>query len=155
MEQSIMSLFTVTEIELVYRNKVKPSERRKITTPENSYDIFLQAWDMNKIDLVEQFMILLLDRSNHCLGVANLATGGVSACYVDPKIVYSTALKANASGLVLAHNHPSGNIIPSTADISLTQKFKEGGRLLDITVADHLIVTPHAFYSFAKEGLVL
>jgi DNA repair protein RadC len=153
--QNIFTLFKVTEVELIYRNKVKPSERQTITTPEDAYDIFLKAWDMNKIDLVEQFSILLLDRSNHCLGISNIATGGISSCIVDPKIIYSTALKARASGLILAHNHPSGGLNPSTSDIALTQKLKEGARLLDMTVADHLIVTPHSFFSFASEGLML
>ena len=150
-----MSLFTVTEVELVYRNKVKPAERRKITSAENAYDIFLMAWDMNKIELVEQFMILLLDRNNTCLGISNISTGGISACLVDPKIIFATALKAKASALILAHNHPSGSLNASAADISFTEKMKLGAQLLDMSVLDHLIVTPQSFYSFANNGLVL
>ncbi|MFT3932161.1 MAG: JAB domain-containing protein [Chitinophagaceae bacterium] len=148
------SLFSITEIELTYRNKIKPSERRKITSSDCSYDVFLLAWDMNKIELVEQFMIMLLDRNNTCLGIANLATGGVSACLVDPKVIFATAIKAKASGLIMAHNHPSGSIKPSNADILLTSKVNNGGKILDISVLDHLIITPHAYYSFADEGLM-
>ncbi len=144
----------MTEIELVYRNRVKQSDRIQISTAENAYDVFLSAWDMNKIDLVEQFMILLVDRGNRVLGVSNISTGGISACLVDPKIVFATALKAKASGIIMAHNHPSGNLKPSNADIALTDKLKEGGRFLDIQVMDHLIVTPQSFFSFANEGLI-
>lgn len=148
-------MFAVTEVELVYRNKVRQADRLKIATAENAYDIFLSAWDRNKIDLVEQFLIMLIDRGNHVLGVSNISTGGISACLVDPKIVFATALKGKASGIIMAHNHPSGNLKPSNADIALTEKLKEGGKLLDIQVLDHLIVTPQTFYSFANEGLVL
>jgi len=156
MESSfVQSLFSVTEIEIVYRNKVKPTDRPKCNTSSSAYDVLLNAWDMNKIELVEQFMILLLDRSNSVLGISNISTGGVSACLVDPKIVFGTALKARASGMILAHNHPSGNLKPSEADIQLTHRLREGGRLLDMSVLDHLIVTPRAYYSFADEGLHL
>lgn len=154
-QASIKKLFAVTEIELVYRNKVSQADRIQINSADGAYDIFLNAWDMNKIDLCEQFMILLLDRGNHILGIANISTGGISACVVDPKIVFATALKAKASGIIMAHNHPSGNLKPSNPDIHLTEKLKEGGRLLDISVMDHLIVTPRSYYSFANEGLIL
>lgn len=109
---------------------------------------------MNKIELLEQSMMLLLDRGNHCLGISKLATGGVSSCIVDPKVVFATALKSRASGIILAHNHPSGNLKPSSADENLTRKIAEGGRLLDISLLDHLIITPRGYYSFADEGFV-
>lgn len=156
MEQlSLQKLFAITEVELVYRNKVRQEDRLLINTAEGAYDVFLMAWDMNKIELCEQFMILLLDRGNHVLGVSNISTGGVSACLVDPKIVFATAVKAKASGIILAHNHPSGNTKPSNADIALTKKLQDGGRVLEIQVMDHLVITPRSFYSFANEGLMI
>ena len=151
MENTIPSMFAVSEVELVYRNKINPSDRQQIKSSGNGYDILMAAWDLNKIDLVEQFYILLLDRANHCLGVSNISTGGVSSCLVDPKIVFATALKARASGLILAHNHPSWNLKPSKADIALTQKLKAGGEILDISIMDHLIVNPLNYYSFTDE----
>ncbi len=147
-------LFSVTEVELVYRNKIKPEERPKVRHSSNAYDLLLAAWDMNKIELVEQFMILLLDRSNACLGISLVSTGAISACLVDPKIIFATALKARASSIVLAHNHPSGNMRPSQADISLTQKIVLGGKYLDIGVPDHLLISPTGYYSFGDEGLM-
>lgn len=107
---------------------------------------------MNKIDLVEQFNILLLDRNNACLGLSNISTGGVSACIVDPKIVFAVALKARAAGMILAHNHPSGNLNPSDADNQLTQRLIKGGQLLDVPILDHLIVSPRGYFSFTDNG---
>ncbi len=151
---AIKSLFSVAEIEIVYRNKVKPEDRRKVNSVASAYDILMSAWDMNKIELVEQFYILLLDRGGYCLGISEIAKGGVSACLVDPKIVFATAIKAKASGMIMAHNHPSGNLKPSKMDEALTLKLIEGGKLLDIEVKDHLIMTPRSYYSFAEYGLI-
>ncbi|HQW94272.1 MAG TPA: JAB domain-containing protein [Saprospiraceae bacterium] len=146
------TLFSVSEVDLVYRNKINPVDRPKVTTSSAAYDILLQCWDMNKIELLEQFAILLLDRSKNCLGVSYVSTGSVSACIVDPKVIFATALNARASSLILAHNHPSGNLTPSKADEFLTNKLLQGGYILDISVVDHLIVTPRSYYSFSDDG---
>lgn len=151
----VRTLFAVSEVELVYRNKVPVNDRIKVNDSYGAYDVFIAAWDLNKIDLVEQFYILLLDQANHCIGISNISTGGISSCIVDPKIVFATALKSKASSILMAHNHPSGNLKPSRADISLTEKLKYAGDFLDIRVTDHLILTPLKYYSFADEGLML
>lgn len=150
----VQKLFAVTEVDLVYRNKVKASDRIKVDSSKLSYDVFISAWDMNKIDLCEQFMILLLDRSFRCIGISNLGTGGIAYCPVDPKLVFATALKARASNIIMAHNHPSGNLKPSNEDVKMTRKFKEAGDLLDISVLDHLILTSRNYFSFADEYLM-
>lgn len=150
----IPSLFKVTEVELIYRNKTKAADRPKIMVASDAYDVLIASWDANKIELLEQFKILLLDRNKACMGMCEIATGGMSACIVDPKIIFATALKARAQRIILAHNHPSQCLSPSFADISLTRKLHECGRLLDIDVVDHLIVTPGGYYSFANEGLM-
>ena len=80
--------------------------------------------------------------------------GGVSGTMADPKIIFAVALKTNSSKLILSHNHPSGNLTPSEADKRLTQKLKEGGKLLDIEVCDHIIVSNHSYFSFADECLM-
>lgn len=149
-----LSLFQVTEVELVYRNKVKPCDRLQIVRSSDVYNLLLSVWDMNKIELVEEFKIMLLDRRNACLGVAAIASGGITGCLVDSRIVFSTALKARASSIILAHNHPSGNLLPSKDDMNLTQKLVDGGRLLDIKVIEHLIVTPQGYHSLADEGMM-
>lgn len=152
--QNVSNLFSVTEVELIYRNKRPRSERARITKSFDAFNILLNAWDFNKIELVEQVYIVLHDRSNAVLGISNIATGGISACLVDPKIVFATALKAKASGIILAHNHPSGNTNPSNADRTLTEKFAHGCKILDLSFTDHMIITPQAYYSFADEGLL-
>ncbi|MBN8865536.1 MAG: JAB domain-containing protein [Sphingobacteriales bacterium] len=153
-KQSPCGLYTVTEIEITYRNKRPARERPKLHTSEHAYQYLLDAWDLNKIELVEQFNILLLDRSMSVIGFSNLATGGVSTCIVDPKLVFATALKCRASGIIAAHNHPSGNLVPSKADMDLTEKLYRGGRLLDISVLDHLVLDNRSYFSFADHGLM-
>lgn len=154
MDDNIKSLFTVNEIEISYKNPTPFDQRIQITSSAQAYNVLRQAWDQNRIELVEQFNILLLDPRNACLGISRIATGGFAACLADPKVIFATALKARATGLILAHNHPSGNLTPSDADKTLTKRLKEGGKLLDIAVLDHLIVTPHNYCSFADAGIM-
>lgn len=147
-------LYSVAEIALVYRNTVKPSQRPKVTSSRIAYEVLLAGWDEDRIEFVEQFKILLVNTANRVLGVYEVSTGGVTGTVADPRLVFSAALKSNASGIILAHNHPSCNLKPSNEDIALTRKIAEGGKLLDIRVLDHLIVTPEGYYSFRDEGLL-
>ncbi|WP_118973797.1 JAB domain-containing protein [Taibaiella koreensis] len=146
--------FKVSEVELIYRSKIKATDRPRVSDSKTAYQILLQSWDENKIDLQEQFKILLLNNANRCLGVAEIGTGGMTSCIADPKLIFATALKGKASKLILAHNHPSGNLEPSRADLELTRKVVNAGRLLDIGVVDHLIVTGQGYKSFADDGLM-
>ena len=144
----------VAEIELVYKTKVKASERPRIRETRDAAKLLMSLWNDGKIDFVEQFKILLLNRANRVLGVVDISTGGVTGTIADPKLIFSAALKANACGIILSHNHPSGNIDPSQGDKQLTSKIREAGKYLDIKVLDHIIVTSEDFYSFAEEGLL-
>jgi len=146
--------YQVAEIELIYKSKVKPSERPQVNTSRDGYNVFLKSWDENKIELVEEFKILLLNRNNKVLAIYELSTGGISGTIADPRLVFTAALKANAVSIVLCHNHPSGNLRPSKQDEDLTQKFKCAGQFLDIKVLDHIIITAESYYSFADEGLL-
>lgn len=142
----------VTEVELVYRNKVKFADRQQITSSFDAYQVLAQTWDDGKMELQEHFKILLMDRKNHVLGVSHLASGGVTACMVDLRLAFATALKARATGLILAHNHPSGNMTFSEADKDLTGKFIEGGKILDISILDHLVLTNEGYLSMSDNG---
>ena len=144
----------VAEVKLSYRNKVKPSERPQVTCSADSYKVLQESWDKSKLEFVEQFKVLLLNRANRVLGVYELSTGGVAGTVADLKLVFVAALKACASGVILSHNHPSGNLKPSQADLQLTKKMKQGGELLDIAVLDHIILTSEGYYSLADEGLL-
>ena len=150
----LQNLFQVNEIEIIYRNKIPYQDRIQITQSATAYEVLRQSFDANRIELVEQFKILLLDQKNNCLCLSDISTGGMAACIADPKIIFATALKAKAVGIILAHNHPSGNLQASSADLTLTRKLVEGGKLLDIAVLDHLIITPHNYLSLADEGLM-
>ncbi len=144
-----------SEIELVYKSKVKASERPKVTTSADAYQLLKQHWDDNKIELIEQFKVLYLNRANKVLGIYEVSTGGMTATVVDPKIVFIAALKSGACNIILCHNHPSGNLKPSKADEELTLKLKEAGKYLDLQVVDHLIISSESeYYSFADEGLL-
>src|SRR4051794_6615146 len=111
---------TASEVELIYKSKVKASERPVIASSKNAYEVLLKVWDENKIEFVEQFKVLLLNRANKVLGVYDVSSGGVTGTVADPKVIFIAALKANASSLVLSHNHPSGNLKPSRQDEELT-----------------------------------
>ena len=150
--QSQISLFQVAEINVTYKPKFKASERPKVGSSREVYSLLFNNWDLDKIELQEQFKILLLNRANKVLGIYEVSTGGMSGTVADPKLIFGTALKGCASSIILAHNHPSGNLKPSNADLQLTQKIKEGGKLLDIEVFDHIILTSEGYYSFADEG---
>ncbi|MEM1324181.1 MAG: DNA repair protein RadC [Bacteroidota bacterium] len=100
----------------------------------------------------EEFWILLLNRSNRFIGKTCISTGGVSGTVVDAKVIFKRAIESLASSIILCHNHPSGNLKPSLADIKITQKLKRAGDSLDIAVLDHIIITDNSYYSFADEG---
>ena len=124
-------------------------KREDITT---SYDVFHLMLPI-LIDLPhEEFWIVLLNRANNVIAKQRVSSGGVSDVMVDPKMVFRPAIEALASSIVLVHNHPSGQLRPSQQDIDLTRKLREAGRILDICVADHLIVAHSGYYSFVEAG---
>lgn len=148
------TMYDVAEIELVYRSKVKASERVKITSSRDVFQVLKRLWQEETVELREEFKVLFLNRANRVLGAYHLSSGGVCGTVVDPKLVFAAALRANACGVIVAHNHPSGNLQPSQADIDLTRKLKEAGRVLEIQLLDHLIYTVEGYYSMADEGLL-
>ena len=152
--QNQVSLFQVSEIEVIYRPKFKSSERPKICSSKDAYNIFYGTWDLNKIERQEQFKILLLNRACKVLGLYEVSSGGMAGTLADPKIIFSAALKGCACSIILVHNHPSGNLKPSDSDIRLTEKLKKGAQLLEIEIFDHIIITTEGYLSFADEGIM-
>lgn len=142
----------IAALELGRRRRAEPStERVQIKSSKSAFEIIQpEIGDLNH----EEFLVLLLNRNNRVTSRERISSGGVAGTVVDPKIIFKIALDKRASALILAHNHPSGNLSPSKQDISLTKQVSEAGRLLDISVLDHLIVTEHGFYSFADEGMM-
>lgn len=144
----------VAEIQLSYHPQVKPSQRPAVTNSREVYQLFFDNWDADRIELQEQFKVMLLNRGSRVLGIVDISTGGIAGTLADPKLIFATALKAGASSIILAHNHPSGQLAPSQADRNLTKKLTDGGKLLDISVFDHVILTADSYFSFADEGII-
>lgn len=145
-----MEKLRIAEIKVSYSTVKR--DKATITGSDSAYRLLLSCWDKTIIEFQEEFKILLLNRSNKVLGIYPLSKGGVSGTFVDPKLVFSVALKCNASGLILAHNHPSGNLAASEKDKSLTKKLISAGNFLDVKVLDHLILTNEGYLSFIDEG---
>lgn len=142
----------IAQIELVYKPNSEIQKGRKVTCSKDVYEAFKSVWNENKIQFVESFKVMLLNRANKIIGVVEISTGGTAGTVVDPKLVFAASLKGNAQAIILAHNHPSGNLIPSEQDKRLTSRLKNAGKILDIPVLDHLIVTAEGYFSFADEG---
>ena len=149
-----LSMFGVAEVQLIYKSNVPASKRRKITCSKDANDLLKEYWNSDTLEYVEEFKVLLMNRSNAVLGIIAVSKGGVSGTVTDVRIVYQAAIKANASGIIVAHNHPSGNQNPSESDSKITNKIKEAGNLLDIQLLDHIIITSEDYYSFADNGLL-
>ena len=142
----------VSEVELTYKNNVPYNQRQKISNSQGAYEILTNLFPENTMDYRETFIVLYLNRANQVLGYSVISQGGTSNTTVDIKMVIQTALLANASCIMLAHNHPSGNLHPSSDDNRITNRIIEAARLFDITVLDHIIITNESYYSFTDNG---
>lgn len=153
---SLEALNNVSEIDIVYKRKChcKMSQRPMVTTSKDCYEVFLHYWNEDKIDLLEEFKVLLLNRANRVLHILPISQGGMTGTMADPRLILAGAIKMAAVSIILCHNHPSGNFKPSRADEELTRKIKEAATYFDIKVLDHVIITSEGYYSFADEGLL-
>lgn len=143
----------ISEIKVFYANKFNTNI--KITNSKQAYDLAMDNWDLDVIEFQEIVKAIYLNRGNKVLGIFEVSKGGISGSIVDVRIILSVALKSNASGIILIHNHPSGNLNPSSSDIDLTLKIKEACKLLDYNFLDHLIISKESYYSFKDEGSVM
>ena len=142
----------VSEIQVSYSPNLLVD--MSIKNSKKSFELMLNEWELETLQMQEEVKILLLNRSNKVLGIYSLAKGGLTSCIVDVRIILSIALKTLATGIILFHNHPSGNLKPSQADLDITKKLKNSCDLLDISLLDHLIITKDNYFSFADEGLI-
>jgi len=150
-----MQIQNLGELNVSYKYKSPLKDRPKITCSKSAYDIFIKLIKEDTIGLQEQFMVLYLNQANKVIGSYNGFAGGVNATLVDVKIIVGTGINLLASAVIIAHNHPSGNLTPSEADIKLTKQIKEGLMLMDIKLLDHLIITPeNSYLSFMDDGLL-
>ncbi len=146
------ALIIIAAMELGRRRASTPSQRREqIKSSMAAYEIMQQYLSDEPY---EQFWILLLDRANKVLRPLQISDGGLSGTVADPKKIFTLALKEMASGIILFHNHPSGNVQPSDADKKLTRKLADIGLLMEISVLDHIIIGKENYFSFLDRGLL-
>jgi DNA repair protein RadC len=154
-ETKSTDITSVSEVILTYKTKVNPKDRTRVTSSKDAYNLLFDSWNKNIIEHVEEFKLLLLNRSNAVLGILSVSKGGISGTVTDIRLIFQGALKTNASGIIICHNHPSGNAYPSESDRKITQKIKEAGNLMDIQLLDHLVILPvEGYYSFADVGIL-
>lgn len=142
----------VSEIKISYMNEV--DEKIKVMGSSEVFQVLKANWDLDTIELQEEFKILLLNQGNQVLGIKSMFKGGINTCSIDVRLIMGMALKANASALVITHNHPSGNLNASESDKRITSKIKECCELFDIRLLDHIIMAKNSYLSFADEGIL-
>ncbi len=149
-EAKAVTIIAALELGRRRKDQVSP-ELTQVSTSIDVYDaICSQFKDLNH----EEFWILLLNRANRITSKHLISKGGQAGTIADPKIIFNIALENHAASIILAHNHPSGNLKPSQADLELTKKLRSAGQFLDLPVLDHLIITDQGFLSFADEGIL-
>ena len=132
------------------RKSTEIIKRKKVTA---SKDIFEMMQPVMTDLPHEEFWLIMLNRSNSVIKKELISRGGVSGTVVDTKIIFKTAVDNYASSIIICHNHPSGNLKPSAADLKITKNIKAAGEVMEITLLDHLIITEAGFYSFVDEGV--
>jgi DNA repair protein RadC len=147
-----MEKLTIPKIEM--RVTIEKGPRIKMRNSKDAYDVFMNLFSQDTINFTEEMILLALNRQNEIYGWYRISSGGTSATICDAKVVFSILLKANASSFMLAHNHPSGALRPSNEDIELTKNLVKAGRLLDIKLLDHLIVSDTGYLSMSDEGII-
>jgi DNA repair protein RadC len=146
-------MYTIREVKLSYikEHQLSPINNQAIKSSLASADTFRTIWE-DDLDMIERFYVLYLDNANKVQSVSMISMGGITGTVVDLRMVFATALKCLATSIIIAHNHPSGSLRPSAADLNLTKKIEEAGKVLDIALLDHIILTEASYYSFRDEG---
>lgn len=141
----------LAEIEVSYKKKVRCNDLPKIKCSKDAEKLLRSIWSKN-LEYIEEAYLLCLNRANCVLGFMKLSSGGICGTVVDVKMILQVAIKTNSVGIIISHNHPSGNNKPSEADIKLTRNIKEACKFMDIALLDHVILTEENYFSFADEG---
>jgi len=143
----------MAEIEVVYKPAI--SDKPTISSSLDAYNVLVNFFPSETLCLQERFVAMYLKRSNRVIGVYPLSVGGITGTVVDIRLLLSVALKIAATGIILCHNHPSGNMRPSAADEDITKKVKKACEFMDLKLLDHLIIAPEGKYlSFNEDGLL-
>jgi DNA repair protein RadC len=143
-------MYSIPEIEIKYKGT--DIEKTKIQSSKDAEICLRQMYNSDTLEYLESSIVIFLNRANKTIGWFKLSQGGISGTIMDVRVVFAVALKCGASGIIISHNHPSGRLIPSDEDRRMTSKIKEAGKILDITLLDHIIITEEGYYSFADNG---
>jgi DNA repair protein RadC len=142
------------EINVKYKGTLK-SELKQLKSSNDTYNILKLMYSENTFLWQEEMILICMNRANKVIGYYKVSRGGTTGTVADPKVIFTIALNCvGTCNIILSHNHPSGNLQPSGADREITNKIKEAGKMLDITLLDHLVTTDEGYYSFADEGLL-
>lgn len=139
------------ELKLIASATLKPSQRPTIRSSAETYQYLLGIWP-GCIEVQEQVVVIYLNNKSSVVGWQHLGRGAIDSCTIDVRLVLSTALLCSATRIILAHNHPSGNMMPSKADLNITKKMMAAAGVMDIMVLDHLIISSEGYRSMADEG---
>ncbi|AZA85443.1 DNA repair protein [Chryseobacterium shandongense] len=145
-----MNFNIVNEIKLTYTRK--GNSEKIITSSRDAVKVFRQHFDSDEMDYRESFYALYLNQANKVLGIKKISECGIASTVVDVRIIMQAALLCNATSLILAHNHPSGNLKPSAEDLKVTENIKSASEFLNIKLLDHCILTSTHYISFADDG---
>jgi len=146
-----LNLSACYEVQVHYKRPLY-NKTKKIESSETAETILREFMDKKRIDHKEFFFVMLLTNANQVLGISEIAVGSSNAVNVNIKEIFQLVLLTNASGIIVAHNHPSGKLEASQADISITKKLKEASKILDVTLLDHLIITSEGFVSLFEQN---
>lgn len=143
-------MYNIPEIEIKYKST--KFEKTKIKSSKDAEECFRKMFNSDTIEYIESSIVIFLNRANKTIGWYKLSQGGINGTIMDQRILFAVALKCGASGIIISHNHPSGQLFPSNEDNIATNKIKEAGKILDITLIDHIIITEDGYYSYADNG---
>ena len=144
--------YTVGEVELTYKSTSKA--RSKIYSSEDAYKVLLPTYKEGTICYKEYFKVLFLNQASQILGYTLISEGGITDTTVDVRVILQAALLTNSVAIILAHNHPSGNLKPSRQDMDITKQVRDAAQFMRIKILDHIILSDTEYYSFADEGML-
>lgn len=149
--ETMNNISDLGEFTIGYKYSSNIKNRPQVISTEDAYNVLMLVYDLDKLGIQEQFVVIYLNNSNLVVGCCNLFTGSLNSTTVDLRLIIASALKLMATGLIISHNHPSGRMKASENDIALTKKLKQALELIDIKLMDHIIISPFDEYLSLKE----
>ena len=154
MRPKAIKIWQASEVKLSYKTKIPLEKSPIIRCSKDAYELFLESWDEDTLDLIEEFKVVLMDRKCTAIATMLVGQGGFDTVMVDARLIFTAALKKRAHGMIVCHNHPSGVCQPSKSDIEMTKHLCQIGELLNIKIYDHVIISRKDHFSLADNGQI-